>query len=133
MDAYHWDVLVTYHWDVVGCFIWDLFETYWRRTDKTSSIVPLRRCHDILIRRCGDVPPRRLGDVPLRHHWVFHLKRNYDVAGTYRETSLQCCHDILLPGGLIIFIISFISSLEIVNVATHFLMNSCICCWCCCC
>ena len=61
--------------------------------------VPLRRRHDIPIRRREDVPLRRLGDVPLRRCWVFHLRRTCDVAGTYRETSLRRCYDVLLPGG----------------------------------
>ena len=61
--------------------------------------VPMRRHHDIPIRRREDVPLRRLGDVPLRRRWVFHLRRTYDVAGTYRETSLRRHHDVLLPVG----------------------------------
>ena len=61
--------------------------------------VPLRRRHDIPIRRREDVPLRRLGDVPLRRHWVFHLRRTCDVTETYRETSLQRRHDVLIPGG----------------------------------
>ena len=51
--------------------------------------VLLRRRHDVPIRRRGDVPLRRLGDVPPRRRWVFHLRRTYDVAGTYRQTSLR--------------------------------------------
>ena len=51
--------------------------------------VLLRRRHDVPIRRRGDVPLRRFGDVPPRRRWVFHLRRTYDVAGTYRETSLR--------------------------------------------
>ena len=62
--------------------------------------VLLRSRHDVLIRCCGDVPLRRLDDVPSRRRWVFHLRRNYDVAGTYRETLLRRRYDILLPGGL---------------------------------
>ena len=79
------------------------FETCLRRRGdvlmRRRHSVPLRRRHDILIRRREDVPLRRPGDVLLRRRWVFHLRRNYDVAGTYRETSLQHCHDVLLPGG----------------------------------
>ena len=59
--------------------------------------VPMGRHHDIPIRRREDVPLRRLGDVPLRRRWVFHLRRTYDVTGTYRETLLQRRHN-LLPG-----------------------------------
>ena len=108
----------TYHNDVIGCFIWDLQETSWIRTNETSLGVSfetcLRRREDVLMRRCcylllrrrhdvpircrGDVPLRRLNDVPSRRRWVFHLRRICDVAGTYRETSLQRRHDVLLPG-----------------------------------
>ena len=63
--------------------------------------VPMRRHRDIPIRRREDVPLRRLGDVPLRRHWVFHLRRTYDVTGMSRETSLRRRHDVLLPGGKI--------------------------------
>ena len=61
--------------------------------------VLLRRRRDVPIRCRGDVPLRRLGGVPRRRHWVFHLRRNCDVAGTYRETSLRRHYDVLLPGG----------------------------------
>ena len=108
----------TYHNDVIGCFIWDLQETSWIRTNETSLGVSfetcLRRREDVLMRRCcyillrrhhdvptrcrGDVPRRRLNDVPSRRRWVFHLRRICDVAGTYREASLQRRHDVLLPG-----------------------------------
>ena len=63
--------------------------------------VPLRRRHDIPIRRREDVPLRRLGDVPQRRRWMFHLRRNCEVAGTYRETSLRRRYGVLLPGGVI--------------------------------
>ena len=65
-----------------------------------------RRCYVLLRRRCDvpirhrrDAPLRRLDDVPSRHCWVFHLKRNCDVAGMYRETLLRRRHDVLMPGG----------------------------------
>ena len=29
---------------------------------------------------------------------MFHLRRTYEVAGTYREKSLQRRHNVLLPG-----------------------------------
>ena len=61
--------------------------------------VLLRRRYDIPIRRRGDVPPRSLGGVSLRHHWVFHLRRACDVAGTYREASLQPRYAVLLLAG----------------------------------
>ena len=60
--------------------------------------VLLRRRHDVPIRCRGDVPLRRLGDVLRRCRWVFHFRRNCDVAGTYRETSLRRRYDIMLPG-----------------------------------
>ena len=37
--------------------------------------------------------------VPRRTRWVFPLRRNCNVAGTYRETSLRRWYDVLLPGG----------------------------------
>ena len=61
--------------------------------------VPMGRHHDIPIRRREDVPLRRLGDVPRRRRWVFHLRRNCDVAGTYRETSLRRGYEVLQAGG----------------------------------
>ena len=61
--------------------------------------VLLRRRHDIPIRHREDEPLRRLGDVPLRCHWVFHLRRTYDVSGTYREMLLQRRQNVLFPGG----------------------------------
>ena len=66
--------------------------------------VLLRRRYDVPIRRRRDAPLRRLGDVPSRRRWVFHLRRTCDVAGTYRETSLRCRHDVLMPGGNFSFI-----------------------------
>ena len=74
--------------------------------------IPLRRLRDVpetslgvsfetCLRRREHVPLRRLGDVPLRRHWVFHLRRTCDVTGTYRETSLRRCYNVLLPGGMI--------------------------------
>ena len=65
--------------------------------------VPLRRRHDMPIRSREDIPLRRLGNIPLRRCWVFHLRRTCDVAGTFSETSLQRCHDVLLPGGLFLY------------------------------
>ena len=81
MDMYHWHVLVTYHWDVIGCFIWDLFETPWRRTAGTSSLLPLemlsRYTNKTSWRRTTKTSWRRsiatsLGvsfEMYLRHHW----------------------------------------------------------------
>ena len=51
--------------------------------------VLLRRRYGVPIRCRGNVPLRRLGDVPQRRRSVFHLRRNCDVAGTYRETSVR--------------------------------------------
>ena len=62
--------------------------------------VLLRRHYGVPIRRRGDALLRRLGDVPSRRRWVFHLGRTCNVAGAYRETSLRCGHDVLMPGGL---------------------------------
>ena len=62
----------------------------------------LRRRQDVPTRCCGNVPLRRLGDVRRRRRWVFHLRRNCDVAGTYRGTSLRRRYDVLLPGGYVI-------------------------------
>ena len=120
----------TYHCDVIGCFIWDLQETSLRRTNGTSWIrttetslgvsfetclgrlevvLKGRRCHvllrrrrDVPIKRCGDVPLRRLGDVPSGRRWVFHLRRNCDVAGMYKNTSFRRRHDLLLPGEILL-------------------------------
>ena len=64
--------------------------------------VLLRRRYDVPIRRRGDAPLRRLGDVPSRRRWVFHLRRTCDIAGTYRETSLQRRHNVLMPSGLVL-------------------------------
>ena len=57
------------------------------------------RRHYVPMRRRNDKPIRHWEDVPLRRRWVFHLRRTCDVAGTYRETSLQHRHDVLFPGG----------------------------------
>ena len=61
--------------------------------------VLLRRRYDVPIRRRRDTPLTRLGEIPSRRRWVFHLRRNCDVAGTYRETSRRRRHDVLMPGG----------------------------------
>ena len=62
----------------------------------------LRRRYDVPIRRRRDAPLRHLGDVPSRCCWVFHLRHTCDVAGTYKETSLRRCHDVLMPGGFMV-------------------------------
>ena len=59
----------------------------------------LKRRHDVAIRCHGDVPLRHLSDVLRRLHWVFHLRRNCDVAETYREMLLRRHYDVLLLGG----------------------------------
>ena len=61
--------------------------------------VLLRRRRDIPIRHREDEPLKCLGDVPLRCRWVFHLRRTYDVSGTYREMLLQRRPDVLFPCG----------------------------------
>ena len=61
--------------------------------------VLLRRHNDVPIRRCGDAPLKRLGGIPSRRRWVFYLRRTCDITETYRETSLQRRHDVLMPGG----------------------------------
>ena len=79
------------------------FKTCLRRREDVMMehrcYVLLRRRYDVPIRRSGDAPLRRLDDVPSRRRWVFHLRRTCDVTGTYRETSLQRRHDVLMPGG----------------------------------
>ena len=62
----------------------------------------LRRRYDVPIRRRRDASLGRLGDVPSRRRWVFHLRRTCDIAGTYRETSLQRRHNVLMPSGLVL-------------------------------
>ena len=57
------------------------------------------RRHYVPMRSHHDIPIRRPEDVPLRRRWVFHLRRTCDVTETYRETSLQRRHDVLIPGG----------------------------------
>ena len=96
------------------------FETCLKRREEVPlsrrCYVLMRRPHNVPIGCRGDVPLRRLGDVPSRRRWVFHLRRNCDIAGTYRETSLRCYHDVLLPGGAsfsiyigcFIFLVSFL-------------------------
>ena len=80
-----------------------LFETCLRRRGDVlmgrCCYALLRRRHDVPIRCHGDVPLRLLGDVPRRRHWVFHLRRTCDVAGTYREMLLRCHYDVLLSDG----------------------------------
>ena len=61
--------------------------------------VLLTRRQDVPIRCRGDVSLRRPGNVPRKRRWVFHLRRNCNVAGTYRETLLRRHYDVLLPGG----------------------------------
>ena len=98
--------------------------------------IPMRRrCqviltshHDVPIRCRGDVPLRRLGDVPSRRRWVFHLRRNCDVAGTYRETLLRWSHDILLPSGskyraLLEFLLVSVSAIISTNTINTFLFS----------
>ena len=92
----------------------------WKCRDRHNNVT-LRRGGDVLMGRCcyvllrsrhdvpirhhwvfisrWDIPLRHLGDVPTRRHWVFHLGRTCDVAGTYKETLLRRCHDVLLPSG----------------------------------
>ena len=74
---------------------------------RRGDVMVGRRCHvllrhryDVPIRRRRDARLRRLGNVPSRRRWVFHLRHTCDVAGTYRETSLQRLHDVFMPGGL---------------------------------
>ena len=72
-------------------------EDFILKSKNEIRLVLLRRCYDISIKRHGGLPLRRLGDVPSTRSWVFHLRRTYNVAGTYRDMSLQR-HDVLLPG-----------------------------------
>ena len=61
----------------------------------------LRSYHDVPIKCRGDVPLRRLGNVPPRRRWVIRLRRNCNVAGTYRKTSLQRRYGNLLSGRML--------------------------------
>ena len=129
METYHSDIIECFIWDLQetsqrltnGTSRIRTTEMSWWRTTETSLVVSfqiclrrrgdalmgrrcyviLRRCFDVPIKCRGDVPLRCPGDVPQRRRWVFHLRRNSDVAGTYRETSLRSCYDVLLPGGLL--------------------------------
>ena len=93
------------------------FETCVRRRGHVMMghrfYVLLRRRYDVPIRRRRDAPLRRLGDVPSRRRWVFHLRRTCDVAGTYRETSLQHCHDVLMQGETTYYHIACLYSINI--------------------
>ena len=71
-------------------------EDFILKSKNEIRLVLLRRRYDISIKRHGGLPLRRLGDVPSRRSWVFHLRRTYNVAGTYRDMSLQR-HNVLLP------------------------------------
>ena len=100
MDTYHWDDLVRTTETSLGVS----FKTCLRRRGDVMMgrhcYVLLRRRYDVPIRRRRDAPLRRLGDVLSRRCWVFLLRRTCNVAGMYRETSLQRPHDVLMPGGL---------------------------------
>ena len=79
------------------------FEICLRRRGDILIVIPcyvVVHCHDLPIKRLEDLSPRRLGDVPPRRQWVFCLRLTCNVAGTYRETSLQRRHNVLLPGGI---------------------------------
>ena len=95
-------VLVTYHCDVVGCFIWDLFKTSWKCTHTTSLLRSLetwwRHFNKMSWRRTTETSWQRY--IETFYHWVFHLRHTCDVTERYRETLLQHCHDVLLPGGM---------------------------------
>ena len=78
-----------------------------------------RRCYVFLrlryngpIRRCGDVPFRRFDDVPSRRHWVFHLGRTCDVAGTCRETTLRGRDDVLNSGWVCVIKLHFATYIQ---------------------
>ena len=73
-------------------------ETYLRR----RGDLLIGRHHYVSLRRRHDIPIRCREDVPLRRCWVFHLRLTCNVAGTYRETSLQHRQDVLLPGGVVV-------------------------------
>ena len=88
------DVPTRLHWVFHLRLVSDVLETY--RLD--FVYVLLRRRHSVSTKHHGGLPLRRLGDVPWRLSWVFHLRRTYNVAGTYRDMSLQRRHDVLLPG-----------------------------------
>ena len=104
------------------------FETCLRRREDVSIRRPcyvlLRRPHDLPITSSGDVLLRRLDDVPSRRRWVFHLERNCDVAGTYRETLLLCRQDVLLLGGCILLNRKFLINMEIWQKANDIIYYS---------
>ena len=123
-EMYHIDVIEYFIWDLEtlrrtnGTSRIHTTETSWWRTTERSLDVsfetclrrrgdalmkphcyaPLRRRHNVPIRCRGDVPLRRVGDVPRRSRSMFHLRRNCDVTGRYRETSLRRHYDVLFPG-----------------------------------
>ena len=127
VETYHSNVIRCFIWDLQETSLGRSNGTSWIRTTETSwwhtaemslgvsfqtclrrhgdvlmggrCYVLLRRHHDIPIRRHRDVPLSHLGDVPTRRRWVFHLGHICHVARTYRETSLQRCNDVSLPGG----------------------------------
>ena len=127
VETYHSNVIRCLIWDLQETSLGRSNGTSWIRTTETSwwhtaetslgvsfqtclrrhgdvlmggrCYVLLRRHHDISIRRHRDVPLSHLGDVPTRRRWVFHLGHICHVARTYRETSLQRCNDVSLPGG----------------------------------
>ena len=141
METYHSDVIECFIWDLQetsqrrtnGTSKIRTTETSWWRATETSlgvsfetclrrwreapmgrrCCVLLRRSYDVPTRCRGDVPLRRLGDVPPRCHWVFHLRRTCDVAETYRETSLQHCHDVLMQGETTYYHIACLCSINI--------------------
>ena len=94
------DMPLKNHWVFHLRLAWNVVEIYWSDVVVTSS-TSLRRRHDVPIKPYGNVLLRRLGDVLPRRHWVFHLRRTCDVAGTYRETLLQPLHGVLVLGGLL--------------------------------
>ena len=76
----------------------DVLRRRWRNEDVMGRrcYVLLRCRHNVPIKRRGNVPLRRLGGAPSTCRWVFDLRRTYDVAGTYKETSSRHRYDILL-------------------------------------
>ena len=91
--------LGAHHWAVVGCFIWDLLETLQRRIDETSLLRPLMTSSGgsnmTSWRHTTETSWQRSSKTSLG----VNLRRAFNVAGTYTETSLRRRHDVLLLSG----------------------------------
>ena len=68
--------------------------------DGCHNKITWKRSRDLLTRCHEFVTSKRGGNV------VFHLRRTCDVAGKYRETLLRRRHNVLLPGGIVLIILT---------------------------